>query len=293
MIMYTMRTRIPKAALFLSILVLLLANGFIFAHIFGPGKKELTIAFLNVGQGDAIYIESPSGVDLLIDGGKDRSAVRELSRVMGPLDRSLDALLATHPDADHIGGLPDVLARYRVHTIIEPGKDADSSQAERLADSVRRETGAVHVYARQGMRVHLGKDTYFDIFYPEENVAQLRETNDASVIGKLVYGETEFMLTGDAPSLVEERLVQMYGARLASDVLKAGHHGSRTSSSDSFLAAVSPATVVVSAGKDNSYGHPHSEVLSNIAEAGAAMISTAEEGTIVFRSDGVSVRRVR
>lgn len=288
-----MQTRIPIPALVLLTGLLLIANGFVLALILKPQEELLTVAFLDVGQGDAIYIESPSGVDLLIDGGKDRSVVRELPRVMGPLDRRLDIMLATHPDADHIGGLPDVLSKYRVGTILESGKNSDSSQVERLVAAIQSEKSAIHGFAQQGMRIHLGERVYADVLYPEENVAQLRETNDASVIVRLVYGESEFMLTGDAPSWVEERLVQKYGSGLRSDVLKAGHHGSRTSSSDLFLAAVMPTTVVVSAGKDNSYGHPHLEVLENIREIGAAVISTAESGTIVFRSDGKSVTRVR
>jgi competence protein ComEC len=266
---------------------------FLFAVILWPQERALTVAFLDVGQGDAIYIESPTGVDLLIDGGKDRSAVRELPKIMGPLDRRIDIVLATHPDADHIGGLPEVLSRYGVGTVLESGKAGDSSQADRLIDSIRREAGAVYGIAKQGMRIHLGDGAYADVLFPEGNASQLRETNDASVVLRLVYGESEFMLTGDAPSWVEERLVQEYGTGLTSDVLKAGHHGSRTSSSDAFLSAAMPQTVVVSAGKDNPYGHPHPEVLENIREIGAAIVSTAESGTIVFRSDGKSVTRAR
>ncbi|HEY1042054.1 MAG TPA: MBL fold metallo-hydrolase [Candidatus Paceibacterota bacterium] len=288
-----MRTRIPKPALALLIALLLVGNALLFTAILRPDTSTLAVAFLDVGQGDAIYIESPTGVDLLIDGGKDKSAVRELSKVMGPLDRRIDIVLATHPDADHIGGLPDVLSRYRVGTVLESGKAGDSSQADRFTDSIRREAGAAYGIAKQDMRIHLGEGVYADVLFPEGDAKKLRETNDASVILRLVYGESEFMLTGDAPSWVEERLVQKYGRGLRSDVLKAGHHGSRTSSSDVFLFAVMPQTVVVSAGKDNPYGHPHPEVLDNVREIGATVVSTAESGTIVFRSDGKSVTRVR
>ncbi len=286
-----MRTRIPRSALLLCILALLVANGFVAAQLFtGSSEGKLTVAFLDVGQGDAIYIETPDGLDLLIDGGKDRSVIRELPRVMGPLDRTLDVVVATHPDADHIGGLPDVLARYRVGTMLVSGKSADSSQVDRLADAAGKESGLVVARARQGMRLHLGSGAYADILYPEANANELRETNDASVVMRIVYGETEFLLTGDAPSWVEERLVKRYGTALRSDVLKAGHHGSRTSTSDLLLAATAPQTVVVSAGKDNSYGHPHEEVVRNVQETGAALVSTAEEGTMRFVSDGTAVR---
>jgi len=139
------------------------------------------------------------------------------------------------------------------------------------------------------MRIHLGGGAYADILHPEENVAQLRETNDASIMMRLVYGETEFMLTGDAPSWAEDRVASRYGSTLASDVLKAGHHGSKTSTSPAFLAAVDPAIVVVSAGKDNSYGHPNEDVIARILESGATLVSTINEGTITFVSDGKTV----
>ena len=112
-----MQTRIPKQALMLLTLVLMLGNAGVAALLVQEtGPEELKVSFLDVGQGDAILIEGPTGIELLVDGGRDRSVLRELPRVMGPLDRSIDMVLATHPDADHIGGLPDVLSRYRVST---------------------------------------------------------------------------------------------------------------------------------------------------------------------------------
>lgn len=226
---------------------------------------------------------------MLIDAGKDRAAVRMIPRVLGPLERDIDIVLATHPDADHIGGIPDVLGRYVVETVLVSGRGAESSQVDRFAASLAQEHGVRTIAARQGMRLHLGDQVYADVLYPEENVASLRETNDASVIVRLVYEDTAFMLTGDAPMWVEDRLVAKYGTTLKSDILKAGHHGSKTSTGDLLLAAVDPETVVVSAGKDNSYGHPHEEVLTNIEESGASVVSTAERGTITFVSDGARV----
>ena len=255
-----------------------------------PAPKGLTVSFLDVGQGDAILIEGPTGIQMLVDGGKDRSVLRELARVIGPLDRSIDMVVETHPDADHIGGLPGVFALYNVSYFLTPDRMNDTSFSEGLAAAVASETGQKEIVARQGMRIHLGDGAYADVLFPEGDVAKLRDTNDASVIMRVVYGETEFLLTGDAPAWVEDRIVSAYGTALESDVLKAGHHGSRTSTGDNFLTAVDPAVVVVSAGTDNSYGHPHPDVLERVTVSGASVFSTAEEGTITFVSDGLTIK---
>lgn len=286
-----MKTRIPKPALVLLVLVLLAGNAAAFVLVLRKDDTSLEVSFLDVGQGDSILVKGPTGIEMLIDGGKDRSVLRQLPRVMGPLDRTLDLVIATHPDADHIGGLPDVLARYQVAHILESGRVADSSYVDRLTNAETNERGATLGVARRGMRIHLGDGAYADVLHPEDNVVQLPDTNDASVVMRLVYGETEFMLTGDAPSWVEDRLVKAYGDGLKSDVLKAGHHGSKTSTDQAFLDAVDPDMVVISAGKDNSYGHPNGEVLDRIRASGAAVLSTIDEGTITFVSDAMTVRR--
>ncbi|MEK9184267.1 MAG: ComEC/Rec2 family competence protein [Patescibacteria group bacterium] len=277
-----LRTK-PAIATFIVFALMAVNTAAIYA-IFEPTSELLTVSFLDVGQGDAILIESPEGVQLLIDGGRDRAVVRELPRVMSPLDRSIDMVLATHPDADHIGGLPDVLNRYRVSYYLSPGIEHGTSQAERLGAAVEDELGAVSILARKGMRIHLGESVYADVLYPDRDVSKA-ETNSGSVVVRLVYGNTSFMFTGDAPSSVEDYLIAL-GGELDSDVLKAGHHGSHTSTSAAWLDAVTPSVVVISAGKDNSYGHPHEEVLERVRASGASVASTVEDGTIIFKSDG-------
>jgi len=281
----------PVLALWILILLSLL-NGAIAYALYEPEGDTLQVSFIDVGQGDAIVIESPEGYELLIDGGRDRSVLRGLPKVMGPFDRSIAMVLETHPDADHIGGLPDVFARYRVQYYLSPGIENDTSPTERLKDAVSREKGITTFIARRGMRIHLGEATYADVLYPDTDVSK-RETNAGSVIVRVVYGDTSFLFTGDAPDEVEAHLVTLDGETLKSDVLKAGHHGSRSSTSREWLAAVDPVTVVVSAGKDNSYAHPHEEVVKRVQESGAELLSTITEGTIVFESDGVTIQRKR
>lgn len=274
-------------ALWFLVLALVILNAAVWLYAASAHKQELVVAFLDVGQGDAILIESPTGRQMLVDGGRDRSVLRELPRIMGPFDRSLDVVVGTHPDADHIGGLPGVFERYRVASYLEPGIPHDTSQALALVAAVQAEKGVENALARTGMRIDLGAGAYADILYPDKDVSR-GETNDGSIVMKVTYQETCFILSGDAPQEIEDYLVSK-GIDMGCEVLKAGHHGSRTSTSDAWLAAVRPAFFVISAGADNSYGHPHEEVLARALVSGAAIVSTAEKGTIRFVSDGTAV----
>lgn len=254
---------------------------------------ELRVTFLDIGQGDAIFIQSPSGAQMLIDGGKNRAVIRQLSKVMPLFDRSIDVVLGTHPDADHIGGLPDVLKRYRasliVHSsVLDPG--GVDAQAFDAAIAREKEDGAAEMTAERGQVIDLGDGARFEILFPDREVANV-ETNLGSIVGRLVYGDTSFMLTGDSPKEIEQYLVQLDGTNLQSNVLKAGHHGSRTSSSLSFVGFVSPEYAVFSRGCDNSYGHPHEEVVATMAGLGIPTLDTCLDGDVTFVSDGTTVRR--
>ena len=250
-------------------------------------RTVLTVAFLDVGQGDAVYIETPEGVQLLIDGGPDSSVLRELPKVMPFWDRSLDVVLATHPDKDHIGGLVDVLTRYDVDTIIQTENESDTAVSSAFVLMSAEEEATVHI-ARAGEVIELGASTTLAVLSPASDTRDW-ESNAASIVIKLSYGEVDFMLTGDAGNGIEEYLVSECGTLLQSEVLKLGHHGSKTSTSESFLEAVAPEYAVVSAGKDNRYGHPNIEVVERVRNYGSQIVNTAEIGTIIFKSDGERV----
>lgn len=266
----------------------------IWSTVFGSVQSStLTVAFLDVGQGDSIFIEAPNGNQVLIDGGASAAVLRELSRVMPFNDRSIDIVIATHPDKDHIGGLSDVLERFDVEYILESGVIGESNTFNSfvsLAEQEKKE-GANRLLARRGQVIVLDQGIELRILFPDRDVSEI-ESNAGSVIAQLVYGETEFMFTGDSPQAIEKYLVSIDGANLRSDVLKVGHHGSRTSSSEIFLAAVLPSYAVISAGADNRYGHPHAEVLESFNVIESELISTYESGVIIFESNGetISVR---
>lgn len=250
----------------------------------------MRVSFLNVGQGDAIFIESPTHRQILIDGGKDGAVLRELGAVMPWWDRSIYVVVATHPDLDHIGGLIEVLKRYRVRNIFQSDVLGDTPQVRTLAEVIANESkhGAQLFSARRGQRIDIGGGAYIEILFPDRGVDRV-ETNTGSVILRVVYGDTSFLLTGDSPSAVEEFLVALDGKKLKSDVLKAGHHGSRTSSSLLFVGFVDPEYAVFSRSCDNTYGHPHREVRETFSRFNIAVKDTCVDGRITFETDGTTV----
>lgn len=248
-------------------------------------EKYLQIHFLDVGQGDATLIETPDGVQVLIDGGPNGTVLRQLAERMSFFDRSIDMVIGTHPDTDHIGGLIDVFARYAIATILVTENTGSSATARTYQDAAAYE-GAEVVYARTGQVFELGASTTLRVLYPESDPADM-ESNASSIVVQLVYGDTEVLLTGDSPKRIEEYLVRTQQTGLQSDILKIGHHGSRTSTSELFLEEVGPQFAIISAAKDSRYGHPHVEVTDMLSNYAVETSRTAEEGTITFLSDGV------
>jgi competence protein ComEC len=280
-----------RAGVYLAVLVLGVTAYVVWSAVLRTDTAgTLRISFFDVGQGDAIFIQTPKGTQVLIDGGKGGAVLGGLGRAMAFTDRTINLVIATHPDMDHIGGLPEVFARYQVGMYMEPGVHDDGPDYAALIAAVAHEQ-LTPVYARAGTTIPLDEGVFLEILFPDRDVAGL-ETNTASIVVRLVYGDTSALLTGDSPSVIEEYLVSVHGEGLKSDILKLGHHGSHTSTSQSFLGFVDPAYGIVSAGCDNSYGHPHKEVTALLAQYGVQQLGTCEEGTITFESDGVEwVRR--
>jgi competence protein ComEC len=249
----------------------------------------LAVHFLDVGQGDAILIEVPGGKQVLIDGGKDAAVLGQLTQKLGFFDRTLDMVVGTHPDLDHIGGLIDVFKRYRVGTVLTTENKGESDAAA-LYERLKAEEGARIFNARRGQTFTLGTGTYLEVLFPEDNPEAL-ESNTSSIVLQLTHGSSTFLFTGDSPKNIEEYLVLAEGEHLKSDVLKVGHHGSRTSTSELFLDEVAPTYAVITVGKDNSYGHPHVEVTDMFFNKRVEVYETAKEGTITFFSDGAQVWR--
>ncbi|MFH1456981.1 MAG: MBL fold metallo-hydrolase [Patescibacteria group bacterium] len=266
--------------------ILIIATFFVWYLVFTESHDSLVVSFLDVGQGDAIFIEAPNGNQILIDGGPNKSVLNELSKIMLFYDRSIDLIIESHPDSDHVNGLVEVLKRYNVGLIMESGV-ANENQAYQKIQKIIKEKNIKNILARQNMKINLGDGAYMDILFPDRDVANL-ETNTASIIAKLNYGETCFIFTGDSPRAIEQYLVSVYGDKLNCEVLKIGHHGSNTSTSESFLGYIDPKYAVISVG-ENKYGHPHQEILDLLNQFGINILRTDELGTIKIKSNGVDI----
>ncbi len=245
------------------------------------------VAFLDVGQGDAIFIQAQNGNQVLLDGGPDKSVLGQLSKIMPFYDRSIDMIVSSHPDSDHIGGLIDVLRRYDVNLAMESGTKAETTVYKEFKNLIK-EKNVKDIFALRGMRVHLDKSLYIDILLPAVGAENL-EPHDGMLVAKLVYGNNSFLLTGDMEKDLENYLVFLEGARLKSDILKIGHHGSNKSISESLLGFVSPQYAVIFVGKDNSYGHPHKETLDILEKFEIPVLRTDESGMIKIKSDGKNI----
>ena len=274
----------------------------------GENLCPLKIAFLNIGQGDSIFIETPHGNQILIDGGPSGKVLQELGKQMSFFDNSIDMIIVTNPDKDHIGGFLDVLKRFDVSTEIEPGTVSSTAVYKEFTKKIAQE-GAKKIIAQRGMDFLLDTDVHLLILFPDKDVSTF-STNDGSIVAKLVYKNTSVMLTGDAPEKTEKYLDALETrdfafsatssttsatsttstlaniAHLKSDILKVGHHGSKSATSQEFLENVLPSYAVISAGKNNSYGHPSPEVTDRLTKNKIPILGTYAEGTIVFESDG-------
>ena len=246
-------------------------------------NPTLKFYMLDIGQGDAIFIETPSGNQILVDGGPGKKVLSELGDVMPFFDRSIDAVFLTHPDLDHVGGLPEVLKNYDVDLYVDPGQPdtlGEYAEVERLV----REKDIKRLVGRRGMKFLLDKDVVVEVLFPEK-IADGGNNNKNSLVLRLSYKNEDFLMTGDAERPAEYFLIAKEND-LHSEVLKVGHHGSKSSTSDLFLENVRPSYAVISVGAKNTYGHPHEEVLNNLFDVGAKILRTDVNSRVKIMTDG-------
>ena len=252
----------------------------------------LKVVFADVGQGDMTVVTTPSGQTIVVDGGPDPGrAVQVLDDRMPFWKRSLSLLILSHPHSDHVSGLNEVMRRYNVERVLEfrgEYESADYLAWKRLSES----EGAQMLEARPGMRLTFHDGVEVHVLGPPDARAEAAyaDANDASVVIRVTYGNTSFLLTGDVTTGGERWLLRS-GLNLDSDVLKVAHHGSKTSSSASFLSVVSPRAAVISAGLDNRFGHPDTEIVERLESLipASRILKTYESGTITFETDGASL----
>lgn len=238
---------------------------------------------LDIGQGDAFFIEFPTGEQWLIDGGPDDAVLAKLGSLLLPWDRTLDAVFLTHPDADHVTGLVSVLDRYEVDTIYETGVRAHTPNDEAFVD--RRETIlSDRTQLISGNVLNVG-DVTLTIVWPDGSQEGIypEKRNNLSINFVLEYGDTRVLFTGDAEAVVEASV----GPRVGDvDVLKVGHHGSLTSTSWEFLQIVDPEVTLISMGRENTYGHPHPVIIERLVQIGATILRTDLHRDVLLTSYG-------
>jgi competence protein ComEC len=253
---------------------------------------KLHVVFFDVGEGDAIFIETPRGQQILIDGGPSPTTlISALGRRMPFWDRSLDLVILTHADEDHIAGLIPVLERYRVGQVLESGYQHSHPMYDRWQELIE-EKGIPNHLARAGMSIATGDGVELVVLHPGPELMEYTDAdaNNNSVVTRLAMGQVSFLLPGDIAEVAEAMLLAS-GQELASTVLKVPHHGGNTSSSVAFLKAVNPKLVVISVGADNKFGHPSPQVLNRLEELVGEehVLRTDEQGTIEVVTDGERV----
>ncbi|MBI4252902.1 MBL fold metallo-hydrolase [Candidatus Uhrbacteria bacterium] len=251
---------------------------------FAEIPDELEIDFFDVGQGDATLIQTPTHHTILIDGGRDATVSRKIAAELPFYDKTIDLVILTHPDLDHMGGLPDVLRRYRVGTIFSLDVSKDLGAYRAMMDRAHADgIPVVSVYAGDTIRFVPGLEMV--VLAPEKGQIREEDLNNSSIVVKLTYNTKHWLFTGDAAEESENRM-RARAQPLSADVLKIGHHGSRFSSSAAFLQAVGADVAVISTGAKNPYGHPHPEALERVARQGMTVYRTDRQGDIEMRSDG-------
>ena len=262
------------AAIFLLGINFLIWSG-VFEKTLAP---NLAVYFFNVGQGDSIFIASKDGTQILIDGGPNSKVLAELAKVMPYYDNSIDIILLSHPHADHLSGLIDVLKRYKISKVIESGVAYSTPERDSFEEMVVQKN-IERIDIDRPATIAFG-DMVLKILYPDVSFEDrtVKDVNETSLVILLEFEGRKVLFTGDAGKATEDRLLALDSLEDV-DVLKVGHQGSKFSSSLNFLNKILPEYAVIEVGK-NSYGHPTRETLSRLANVGARIFRTDQNGTI-------------
>lgn len=269
---------------FLLILILFQCSIETNKNIVSDNIKGMNVHFIDVGQGDSILIQVNSK-NLLIDSGPSASKDKLVKYLNSLKISKLDYIIATHPHEDHIGNMSYIIDNFEVLNFYAPKVNSNTKAFETMVESLVIKDLKIKVLKPNIKSIDLGENTKVDVFSPISN--EYENLNNFSSIIKISYGTTSFLFTGDSEELSEKEVLTQ-GYDLKSDVLKVGHHGSSSSTSKRFLDAVDPYIAVISAGKDNSYGHPSQEVLSRLKDL--TIYRTDLNGNILIKSDGYSLK---
>ncbi|NLI91419.1 MAG: MBL fold metallo-hydrolase [Peptococcaceae bacterium] len=245
----------------------------------------LKVHFIDVGQADSILIQAPSGKNMLIDAGNNNDDKTIVNYIKNQGISKLDIVVGTHPHEDHIGGLDTVIKNFDIGQVVMPDKTQTTRTFTDVLTAVQNK-GLKITAAKSGVNLDLGKELTVSVLAPVGR--SYEDLNDFSVVIRIAFGNTSFLFTGDAGHESETEMISS-GSNLSSTVLKVGHHGSTSSSSQDFLNKVKPQYAVIMVGKDNDYGHPHKETLNKLSKIKANILRTDLNGTIIVNSNGSTI----
>jgi len=250
----------------------------------GQQNSSLTVKVLDIGQGDAILIRA-AGQTLLVDTGDIEHRDKMVAYIKKEGITTIDKVIITHPHADHLGGMPGILENFAVGHIYDSGKTGTTALYRQYLSVVNKKNIPFTI-ATPGTEIVIGDHIKLKIFAPEKSLLADEELNNSSIVAKLIYNKFTMLLTGDAERESEALMLKSYGSELKSNVLKAGHHGSNTSSTPEFLKAVGPEAAIISLGANNDYHHPHPSTLKKYEQAKLKVYRTDLDGTVTITSDG-------
>ena len=249
-------------------------------------SPTLQVHFIDVGQGDSTLIITPDKKTVLIDAGDEQHSSRTTGYIKSQGIGKLDLVIATHPDADHIGGMDKVIKNFDIGMFSMPLVSKDTKQYKEIKKELKnKKLKNKPLYTGDGLSI--GKDVKLQILSPQKNKTY-SDTNEYSIVARLLYKEVSFLFMADATMENEIAIINDFDD-IRADVLKLGHHGSSTSTSDYFLGKVNPSIGVISCGKNNKYGHPHKEVMNLLEKYNIIIFRTDKQGSIVLKSDGYKI----
>lgn len=292
-----MSKKSSKAVISAGFVIFALVVAFLINHFSGEGEAKptgisvkdgdvMTVEFVDVGQGDCEFVELPDGKCMLIDSGEKYCADMVEEKIKNEGYTCIDYLIVTHPHTDHMGGMSQIISDFDIGKIYMPYATSNTKTFENMLEAIDSKGMTINT-AKAGVAISFSDEITGEFLAPVGS--NYDELNNYSAVLKLTYNDVSFLFTGDAEDISENEMLENSYSDLDADVLKVGHHGSRYSTSEDFLNAVSPQYAVIECGEDNKYGHPHSETVTKLESKGVDIYRTDLNGSITFVTDGIGI----